>query len=268
MDDVDRMGSVSSGVGSVGFGCLLAIIGAVSCGASMVLQKIGVKRSRRIWVLGLLALIFGEILTVVAYTYAPAVLVSPLGAVRVIVTTLLSVHFLGETLTKSGKFGILISTFGSMLIVYHAPKHNSIHTYDALQERLSNTGFELYFAASIAVTLYLVIFIVPDYGQSNLFVYISITNILGAIGVLLSKGIGIVITALVQGNINYLFDFTTWFVVVGEVVGAISQLYYLNLSLKHFDAAVIAPLKYVGTNILVVIGSCILYQEFESLTVK
>ena len=94
----------------------------------------------------------------------------------------------------------------------------------------------------------------------------GVCNILGSIGVLLSKGIGIVIGSILSGNINYLFDRLTWIVIIGVVGGAILQLHFLNLSLKHFDASVIAPLKYVGTNILVVIGSCLLYKEFNELT--
>jgi uncharacterized metal-binding protein len=106
------------------------------------------------------------------------------------------------------------------------------------------------------------------HGTTNIFVYVSITNILGSIGVLLSKGIGIIIGSILSGDINHLYSATSWFVIVGVVAGAVTQLYFLNLSLKNFDAAVIAPLKYVGTNVLVVIGSCILYQEFSMLTFK
>ena len=94
----------------------------------------------------------------------------------------------------------------------------------------------------------------------------GVCNILGSIGVLLSKGIGIVIGSILNGNISYLFDHLTWIVIFGVVGGAILQLHFLNLSLKYFDASVIAPLKYVGTNILVVIGSCLLYKEFNELT--
>ena len=94
----------------------------------------------------------------------------------------------------------------------------------------------------------------------------GVCNILGSIGVLLSKGIGIVIGSILNGNISYLFDHLTWIVIIGVVGGAILQLHFLNLSLKYFDASVIAPLKYVGTNILVVIGSCLLYKEFNELT--
>ena len=90
-------------MGSISFGFSMAVLGSFFAGASMVLQKVGVKKSRRIWLLGLICLVLGELLTVVAYTNAPAVLVSPLGALRVIVTTLLSVKYLEENISPSTK---------------------------------------------------------------------------------------------------------------------------------------------------------------------
>ena len=88
---------------SVTYGCVMALLGSFFAGSSMVLQKVGVRKSRKFWWLGILCLILGEILTVVAYTNAPAVLVSPLGAMRVIVTTLLSVKYLREQIQDSTK---------------------------------------------------------------------------------------------------------------------------------------------------------------------
>lgn len=46
---------------------------------------------------------FGEALNFIAYAFAPATLVTPLGALSVIVTALLSQHFLGEILNILGK---------------------------------------------------------------------------------------------------------------------------------------------------------------------
>lgn len=46
---------------------------------------------------------FGEVLNFVAYAFAPATLVTPLGALSVIVTALLSQYFLGEILNILGK---------------------------------------------------------------------------------------------------------------------------------------------------------------------
>ena len=88
---------------SVTYGCVMALLGSFFAGSSMVLQKVGVRKSRKFWWLGILCLILGEVLTVVAYTNAPAVLVSPLGAMRVIVTTLLSVKYLREQIQESTK---------------------------------------------------------------------------------------------------------------------------------------------------------------------
>lgn len=244
----------------------MALLGSFFAGSSMVLQKIGVRKSRKSWWLGILALILGEILTVVAYTNAPAVLVSPLGAMRVIVTTLLSVKYLQERITASTKIGIAISILGSILIVIHAPKKNAVNTFEELREHLESPEFIIYvFLLSISVFFILSMF-AESHGMTNMFIYIGVCNILGSVGVLLSKGIGIVIGSIFDGNISYLFDHLTWFVIIGVVGGAILQLHFLNLSLKYFDASVIAPLKYVGTNILVVIGSCLLYKEFNELT--
>jgi len=244
----------------------MAVLGSFFAGASMVLQKVGVQKSRQIWLLGLVSLVLGELLTVVAYTNAPAILVSPLGALRVIVTTLLSVKYLKEQISQSTKIGIAISILGSILIVIHAPKSNSVKTFDELRLHLLSTEF-LAFVAISAIAVGIILYLCDETnGASNMFIYISVCNILGCIGVLLSKGIGIVIGSIISGNINHLFDAMSWFVIMGVIGGAVAQLYYLNLSLKHFDASIIAPLKYVGTNILVVIGSSILYKEFSQMT--
>ena len=92
-----------SELGTVTYGCVMAMLGSFFAGSSMVLQKVGVRKSRRSWWLGILCLVLGELLTVVAYTNAPAVLVSPLGGFRVIVTTLLSVYYLKEDISTSTK---------------------------------------------------------------------------------------------------------------------------------------------------------------------
>lgn len=56
-----------------------------------------------LWWAGLLSMGFGEALNFVAYAFAPATLVTPLGALSVIVTALFSQYFLGEALNVLGK---------------------------------------------------------------------------------------------------------------------------------------------------------------------
>ncbi|KAG7162203.1 Magnesium transporter NIPA2-like 1 [Homarus americanus] len=75
-----------------------------------------------LWWAGLLSMGFGEALNFIAYAFAPATLVTPLGALSVIVTALLSQYFLGEILNVLGKVGCSLCLLGATVVVIHAPK--------------------------------------------------------------------------------------------------------------------------------------------------
>ena len=56
-----------------------------------------------IWWAGIISMALGEVANFVAYAYAPATLVTPLGALSVLVTAVLSARFLQERLNLHGK---------------------------------------------------------------------------------------------------------------------------------------------------------------------
>ena len=84
----------------------------------------------------------GEAANFIAYAYAPATLVTPLGALSVLVTAILSAKFLDERLNLHGKFllvlnytvefckigkmGCILAILGSTVMVIHAPKEESV----------------------------------------------------------------------------------------------------------------------------------------------
>merc|ERR1712113_279307 len=106
-----------------------------------------------IWWQGILSLIIGEILQIVAYKYAPTTLVAPLGAFRVIVSTTLSKFMLDEKVTESTITGIITTILGATLIVFHAP--TSEENKD-LTETIKNTSklFNCYFLILICYSFY------------------------------------------------------------------------------------------------------------------
>ncbi|CAF0799515.1 unnamed protein product [Adineta steineri] len=61
----------------------------------------------------------GEICNFVAYGFAPASVVTPLGAFA-----LMAVRFLDEKLNILSEIGCLFTVCGSVIIVIHAPKEN------------------------------------------------------------------------------------------------------------------------------------------------
>ena len=89
----------------------------------------------------------GEAANFLAYGFAPATLVTPLGALSVLVTAVLSARFLNEKLNlhgkdfsppnrqfecflldkySVGKMGCMLAILGSTIMVIHAPKDESV----------------------------------------------------------------------------------------------------------------------------------------------
>lgn len=70
--------------------------------------------------------VMGEIANFAAYAFAPAILVTPLGALSVLIGAVLGSYFLKEELGTLGKLGCAICLIGSVIIVLHAPPDKDI----------------------------------------------------------------------------------------------------------------------------------------------
>ncbi|XLT47964.1 hypothetical protein HN873_040568 [Arachis hypogaea] len=79
-----------------------------------------------LWWVGMITMIVGEIANFVAYAFAPTVLVTPLGALSIIVSAVLAQIILKEKLHSIGVLGCIMCIAGSIIIVIHAPKEQPI----------------------------------------------------------------------------------------------------------------------------------------------
>lgn len=79
-----------------------------------------------------LSVITGEICNFAAYAFAPAILVTPLGALSVLIGAVLGSYFLKEELGTLGKLGCAICLLGAIIIVLHAPPDEDIQTIEVI----------------------------------------------------------------------------------------------------------------------------------------
>lgn len=77
-------------------------------------------------------MVAGEICNFAAYAFAPAILVTPLGALAVLIGAVLGSYFLNEELGTLGKLGSAICLIGAVIIVLHAPPDEDIQTIDQI----------------------------------------------------------------------------------------------------------------------------------------
>ena len=85
-------------------------------------------------------MVLGEIFNFAAYAFAPAILVTPLGALSVLVGAVLGSYFLNEELGTLGKLGSALCLIGAVIIVLHAPPDPEIDNIDEILQHAIAPG--------------------------------------------------------------------------------------------------------------------------------
>ncbi|KAK8566107.1 hypothetical protein V6N12_059645 [Hibiscus sabdariffa] len=214
-----------------------------------------------LWWIGMLTMIFGEIANFVAYIYAPAVLVTPLGALSIIVSAVLAHFMLKEKLQRMGMLGCLLCIVGSIVIVLHAPEERAISSVEEIWALATQPAFLSYTASAVATALVLIFYGAPRYGQTNIIVYLGICSIIGSLTVMSIKAIGIAIELTLEGK-NQATYLQTWIFAMVAITCIIIQLNYLNKALDTFNTAIVSPIYYALFTSFTILASAIMFKDY------
>ncbi|CAI7570541.1 unnamed protein product [Penicillium glandicola] len=259
-------------------GISLAVASGVFIGISFVVKKIGllkanVKYNEEAgegygylknfwWWTGMSLMIVGEICNFVAYAFVDAILVTPLGALSVVITTILSAIFLKERLSFVGKVGCFCCIIGSVTIAMNAPEQSSVEDIQGMQHFVIQPGFLVYAGLIIIGAAFTALWVGPRYGKSSMFVYIGICSMVGGLSVVATQGLGSAILAQINGEEQYKhwFLYVLFVFVIGTLL---TEIIYLNKALNLFNAALVTPTYYVMFTSATIITSAILFQGFK-----
>ncbi|CAG8490822.1 8960_t:CDS:2 [Funneliformis mosseae] len=260
-------------------GLILAITSGVFIGSSFVFKKKGLIQaqiqagsvagqghnylSNGLWWTGMILMIVGEICNFVAYAFTQAILVTPLGALSVVISAILSSIFLKERLNFQGKIGCLQCIIGAIIIVLHAPNQHTATDIEEFKRMFFAPVFLVYAILAILGSLITIWKIAPKFGSRYMLVYIGICSLIGSLSVVTTQGIGTAIIKTIQGN----NQFTHWFFYVllaFVVITLLTEINYLNKALNLFNTAMVTPVYYVTFTSLTIMSSAILSQGFEA----
>ncbi|KAA3482276.1 putative magnesium transporter NIPA6 isoform X2 [Gossypium australe] len=259
-------------------GVILAVASSAFIGSSFILKKKGLKRGgasgiragvggytyllEPLWWAGMITMIMGEIANFVAYIYAPAVLVTPLGALSIIVSACLAHFLLNERIQKMGIVGCVSCIVGSVVIVIHAPQEHTPSSVQDIWTLATQPAFLVYVVATLSAVLALVLHFEPHYGQTNILVYLGICSLMGSLTVVSIKAIGIAIKLTLDGMSQIAYP-QTWFFLTVAVICVITQLIYLNKALDTFNATLVSPVYYVMFTTFTIIASVIMFKDWS-----
>ncbi|XP_066562178.1 magnesium transporter NIPA2 [Amia ocellicauda] len=262
-------------------GLVLAISSSIFIGGSFILKKKGLLRLAKkgsmragqgghaylkewLWWAGLLSMGVGEAANFAAYAFAPATLVTPLGALSVLVSAVLSSYFLNERLNLHGKIGCLLSILGSTVMVIHAPQEEEIDSLNEMAKKLVDPGFVVFATFVVIVALIFIFIVGPRHGQTNILVYITICSVIGALSVSCVKGLGIIIKELFAGK-PVLRNPLSWILLLSLITCVSTQINYLNKALDIFNTSLVTPIYYVFFTTSVLSCSAILFKEWQHM---
>lgn len=260
-------------------GLALAVCSSLFIGSSFIVKKKGLKRAgasgvragvggysylyEPLWWAGMVTMIVGEIANFMAYAFAPAVLVTPLGALSIIVSASLAHVILKEKLHLFGIVGCILCIVGSTTIVLHAPEEREIVSVKDVWILATEPAFLLYTLSVAAVVTLLIFHFVPRWGHTHVMVYIGICSLMGSLSVMSVKALGIALKLTFQGDNQLIYPQTFIFAMV-VVTCILTQMNYLNKALDTFNTAVVSPIYYVMFTSLTILASAIMFKDWDN----
>jgi drug/metabolite transporter (DMT)-like permease len=259
-------------------GLILAIASGLFIGVSFIFSKKGLLKANEKyseipgegygylknvwWWGGMTLMVIGEICNFVAYAFTDAILVASLGALSVVISTVLSAWFLKERLSAVGWTGCVLCIIGSVVIALNIPSSAAVKNIQEMQDYVLKPGILVYGGLVIVGCVITAIWVAPRWGNKTVMVYLSICSLIGGLSVVATQGLGAAILAQIGGE----KQFNHWFLYVlfaFVVVTLVTEVLYLNKALNIFNAALVTPTYYVYFTSATIITSSILFRGFK-----
>lgn len=230
---------------------------------------------RRRWQVGMAMFIVSNVLgSSVQISMLPLPVLSTLQASGLVFNSICATLILGEPFTRWSLGGTLLVCSGAVLIAVFGAIPSPAHKLSELLELLGRRPFVLWmsFQAVFVVGLAVATELVSRFTklmQDNRFrlargfAYGCISGTLSAHALLVAKSAVELIVRTITDRDNQFVHWQSWMLVVGLVVLALSQLYYLHRGLKLVSTSVLYPLIFCVYNIIAILDGLIYFRQTD-----
>ncbi|KAK4106711.1 DUF803-domain-containing protein, partial [Parathielavia hyrcaniae] len=216
------------------------------------------------WWLGLVLITVGECGNFLAYGFAPASIVSPLGVVALVSNCIIAPIFFKEVFRQQDFWGVIIAITGAVTVVLSAQTEEIKLGPHEVWDAITTMEFEIYMAVSCTL-IALLMWLSPRYGHRTILIDLGLVGLFGAYTVLSTKGVSSMLSSTLFGAFTTPVTYVLAFVLLST---AILQVRYVNKALQRFDSTQVIPIQFVLFTLSVIIGSAVLYRDFERTTTE
>ncbi|CAG8544762.1 1291_t:CDS:2 [Racocetra persica] len=204
------------------------------------------------WWAGLFLMVIGELGNFIAYAFAPASVIAPLGTVALISNVILAPIMLKETFRPQDLLGILIAIIGAVVVVINSKSDEVKLSPQAIWIAIMQTQFTIYLSVTLVMSM-LLIFLSDKIGHKLIIIDLSLVAIFDC---------GVNITGV--GKLIVIIISTVFLTSSFDNIGGYT-IKFLNKALKQFDSTEVIPTQFVLFTISAIIGSAILYNDFAEM---
>eukprot|EP00922_Rhytidocystis_sp_ex-Travisia-forbesii_P021017 GHVS01030843.1.p1 GENE.GHVS01030843.1~~GHVS01030843.1.p1 ORF type:complete len:515 (+),score=59.31 GHVS01030843.1:328-1872(+) len=203
------------------------------------------------WIVGLLmTTVVDLVCTLTALALAPATVVTPFAGVHIFWNIFLAKFWLGEEVGFWEILGSVSVIAGVVLIVVFSGKGARITSIETLREYVMTTPF-IVFVATMSALLTAALLFSTDCGARKLPVSVrkqlqrlsvaASSGLFGGCTNISAKSLMIIGMQLFQGDISVLRAWESYIILIATVTLAVSQLVYLNVGLRRYEAIYVVP---------------------------
>ncbi|EIW83483.1 DUF803-domain-containing protein [Coniophora puteana RWD-64-598 SS2] len=258
-------------------GIILAVASGLLIGTSFVFKKKGLLRSQAghaagegvaylkspLWWTGMIMMILGELCNFAAYAFVEALVVTPMGALSVVISAILSSLFLNEKLTFFGWLGCGLCIIGSVIIALNGPQEQTVSEISEFEKLFIAPGFLAYISVLIVIALSIIFYFGPKHGTKSMLWYIAVCSTIGGISVSVTTGLGSAIVSTVMGH-NQFKNWFIYFLIAFVAVTLVTEVFYLNKALALFNTAMVTPTYYVLFSFCSMVTTVVLFQGLKA----
>ncbi|KAJ1980293.1 hypothetical protein H4R35_001176 [Dimargaris xerosporica] len=220
-------------------------------------------RSKQWWI-GMALMVSGETGNFLAYGFAPASVVAPLGTVTLITNVFMAPLLLKETVRVRDACGVLLAILGAFVVVSSSKSTDPSLTPDKLWDNITSFASALYYLVTLCLMGMLAV-LSPRWGSRLILVDLGLVALSGGYTVLATKGL----SSLLQLELILVFKYPiTYLLLVVLLYSAVIQIKYLNRALQRFDSTQVIPTQFVAFTLSAIVGSAVIYRDFEHVLLR
>ncbi|KAM0804858.1 magnesium transporter NIPA-domain-containing protein, partial [Usnea florida] len=212
------------------------------------------------WWTGIILMIAGEAGNFIAYGFAPASIVSPLGVVALISNCIIAPCLLHERFRQRDLWGVVVAVGGAVTIVLSAKNSEVKMGPGDVWAAITRWEFETYLGITAALIIVL-IWASGRYGEKTILIDLGLVALCGGYTALSTKGVASLLSDTLWRALTFPITYLLVFILV---VSALAQIRYVNRALQRFDSTQVIPVQFVLFTISVIIGSAVLYRDFQA----